>query len=103
MCVRAAMCAFQCRYRSCLGSRCCVGLALYANTSTRGHAVLLQQAPVRTEILVKLPQYDAPATQTARRSNPIQEQNTLGTGRQAEELDIHSPLLVVDLHIARFY
>ena len=43
---------------------------------------------VRTEILVKLPQYDAPATQTARRSNPIQEQNTLGTGRQAEETDL---------------
>ena len=43
---------------------------------------------MRTEILVKLPQYDAPATQTARRSNPIQEQNTLGTGRQAEETDL---------------
>ena len=85
MCVRMAMCAFQCRYWSCLGSRCCVGLAQYANTSKRGHAVLLQQAPVRTEILVKLPQYDAPATQTARRSNSTQEQNTLG---QAEETDL---------------
>ena len=39
---------------------------------------------MRTEILVKLPQYDAPATQTARRSNSTQEQNTLGTGKETD-------------------
>ena len=52
---------------------------------------------MRTEILVKLPQYDAPATQTARRSNSTQEQNTLGTGRETDLVYTQAKRKTVDI------